>query len=433
MGFAVRYSFETGFDNYIQEREQQRLDDLVLALKSEYLESDGWDSSDRKKWPRLLRFSNESSHRVHSVLRLSLLDENGNYIAGVRSHHGDSQQKLPIVINGKTVGWVVSSTRLPKVINDEIDRQFQDRQLYATWLIIGFSVFLAIFVSLLLARILVVPVKRLASATQKLAGGDYDVTVDSNSSDEISLLAQNFNKLAYSLKRNQQLRHELMAEISHELRTPLAILRGEIEAIQDGLKPADDKALESLLNEVKQLSHLINDLYELSLADAGALNYRMQKVDLSDILNSQLSLIKDRFTRNNLDLQSTIQDKLYIQADEQRLIQLLNNLLENSLRYTNSPGTISITLARVDKHISLVIDDSEPGIDANLINNIFDRFYRVEQSRNREFGGSGLGLAIVKQIVMAHGGEISADISKLGGISIKINFPVLSRYEDISN
>lgn len=424
MGFAVRYSFESGFDTYIQKREQQRLNDIVDALANEYLESGGWDSQSKKRWSRLLRFSNESSHRVHSVLRLSLLDEKGKHIAGVKNHKDDSGQKLPIVVNDKTVGWLLSSSRLPKVINDEIDRQFQDRQSYATWLIVGLSVLLAMLVSLVLARYLVVPIKRLAAATQKLADGDFEVYVKPNTNDELAELATNFNKLAYTLKRNQQLRHELMAEISHELRTPLAILRSEIEAMQDGLKPVDSASLESLSSEIMQLNHLINDLYELSLADAGALNYHMTSLNLSDLLNRQLDLLKDRFSRNGLKLSSFIQDDLFIQADESRVVQLINNLLENSLRYTAAPGEVIVNLKRQGASACLSIDDTEPGLTDELLKNLFDRFYRAEQSRSRDYGGAGLGLAIAKQIALAHGGSIVAESSDLKGIRIRLNLPL---------
>lgn len=422
MGVAVRYSFETGFDSYIQKREEQRLADLVSALENEYNESGGWQGQSHKRWARLLRFSDKTSNHLRSVLHLTLLDANGSYIAGYKNYANSI--KTPIVkLDGTTIGWVLSSSRLPKAVNDEIDRQFQERQLTATWIIVALSLVLAILVSLLLARILVVPVKRISQATKRLASGDYDVEVNINTADELGQLAKSFNTLANSLQKNKKLRQDLMAEISHELRTPLAILRGEIEALEDGLRSFDKAALASLLAEVKHLNTLIDDLYELTLADAGALNYSFESINISALFKQQLGLNTKRFTRKGLSLHAEIADGIHMLADSQRMTQLVNNLLENSWRYTTAPGQVWFSLKLTDNNILIEVADSAPMVPAHLLEQIFERFYRVEKSRNRVSGGAGLGLSIVKQIVAAHNGTITASDSQLGGLLIKITLP----------
>jgi two-component system sensor histidine kinase BaeS len=295
--------------------------------------------------------------------------------------------------------------------------------LIATWIIVGLSVLLAALVSLLLARMLLAPVRRIARATHRLARGDYAVRVTSSSSDELGQLAGDFNRLANSLERNERLRRALMADISHELRTPLAVLRGEIEALQDGLRAPTAQTLASLRHEVLLLSKLIDDLYELSLADAGALNYRMEPVDLGAIAEAAVSLYREPFSRRGIEVELRAPPGLSMLGDAQRLAQLLGNILENSLRYTDGPGRLRLVVEGADAGIRLIIEDSAPGVPEELLARVFERLFRVEPSRSREHGGAGLGLAICQRIVEAHGGVIAAESSELGGLRVVIVFP----------
>jgi len=310
------------------------------------------------------------------------------------------------------------------VLDDEIDRQFQSRQLRATWVIVGLSVLLAALVSLLLARLLLVPVRRIAQATRRLADGDFDTRVRVGAPDELGRLARDFNRLAHSLGRNARLRRELMADMSHELRTPLAVLRGEIEALQDGLRAPDEAALASLAHEIGRLNRLVDDLRELSLADAGALDYRMRPLDLSALAARALDAVRDRYARAGLALDQDIEPGLRLSGDERRLEQLLANLLENSLRYTDSPGRVRLRAGRQAGRIVLEIADTAPSVATDQLPRLFDRLYRVESSRSRQHGGSGLGLAICRSIVQAHGGEIAAMQSDLGGLAVRIEWPL---------
>lgn len=431
MGAAVRYSFETGFNDYIQERERQRLTDLADVLANEYREQGGWDAQSKKYWNRLLRFSlhNQVERKVHSVLRFSLVSTQGELIAGYKINNDSRQRKIPITVAGDVVGWIYSVTHLPKALNDGVDRQFQERQFQATWVIVVLSVLLAILVSLFLARVLVVPVKRLARATNSLANGDYTVRVQRDAHDELGELARNFNQLAFSLERNKSLRHDLMADISHELRTPLSVLRSEIEAMQDGIKAVDQAGLDSLLFEIRHLSKLIDDLYELSLADAGALTYNKADLDLSVLIGQQISLNADRFSRAGIVVEHDLQPDLFINADASRLTQLINNLLENSRRYTDAPGQIKISLQRSGNMAHICIEDSAPGVGPDQADSLFERFYRGEASRNKAYGGAGLGLAICSQIVQAHQGKINAQPAAMGGLQVDILLPLIRQGE----
>ena len=443
MGGAVRYSFDSGFDDYIQEREHQRLDDLAQTLALEYAEAGGWQflQGDRERWWRSLRLSRRELPGPRPgpepgpggrmpPFRVMLVDVDMSWLAGPHLRPGSDWRRFPVKVADRTVGWLMSPPMLPRVINDEIDREFQAHQLRATWIIVGLSVLLAALVSLWLARVLLVPVRRVAQATHKLASGDYATRVKVASRDELGRLALDFNQLAHSLARNERLRREWMADVSHELRTPLAVLRGEIEALQDGLRPLDQGALASLAHEVGQLSQLIDDLYELSLADAGALNYHMHAVDLSEVAAQAVEAVRERFGRRGLTLDSQLEPGLVIQGDERRLSQLLANVLENSLRYTDAPGRVRVRVCRVGPGLMLEVADSAPGVSEDQLPRLFDRLYRVEASRSREHGGAGLGLAICRHIAQAHGAGISALASDLGGVSIRVEWPVYTPGEE---
>ncbi len=421
MGMAVRFSFERGFDDYIQERELHRLQELAQQVANEYTEAGDWHfiGQNRKRLLRMLSFPK----------RLSLVAADGHWVFGPKVT--DTHQYLRVAVsvedanepNGKVVAWLLSPPLVAQSINDAIDKRFQARQLHATWVIVGLSVLIAMLVSLMLARLLLVPVRKLARASHFLARGKYDTRVHVGTSDELGLLAQDFNRLAASLERNRELRHQLMADVSHELRTPLAVLRAEIEAIQDGLRQPDAAALNSLVHEVSQLNRLIDDLYELSLADAGALSYDMQVLDISSLIQASIEAVRYRYERAGIALELDLTAQALVMADAKRMQQVMANLLENSLRYTDVPGQVMVSCRRSGHEYELVIEDSPPGVAEENYQRLFERLYRVEASRSRQYGGVGLGLALSQTIIQAHGGSIGAGPSKMGGLAIKIVLP----------
>lgn len=439
MGTAVRFSFERGFVSYIQEREQQRLAVLAEVLEADYVREGGWEflRGDDRRWRRILRALQREDDREGSddredgargtrnmrPPRTALLDEGGALVVGRDLLKNRDAQRYALRVGERTVGWLVTPRSPEMIVSDAVDQRFQERQLTATWIIMGLSVLLATLVSLLLARMLLAPVRRIAQATHRLAGGDYAVRVLSSSSDELGRLAGDFNRLAYSLERNEQLRRAMMADISHELRTPLAVLRGEIEALQDGLREPTAQALASLQHEVLLLSKLIDDLYELSLADAGALNYRMELVDPAMLAEDVVSLYRERFARRDITVGLVAQSGLSMMGDAQRLTQLLGNILENSLRYTDGPGQVRVIVEAVGEDVRVIVEDSSPGVPEAMLPRVFERLFRVEASRSREHGGAGLGLAICLRIVQAHGGSIVAEGSELGGLRMVMVFP----------
>ncbi len=322
---------------------------------------------------------------------------------------------------GKVVGWVIASPA--ERLTRSTDINFDQQQRRTSWMIVALTGLLAALVTWLLARGLLAPVKRLVDGTHELAAGKFSTRVEVGSSDEIGQLARDFNQLASSLENNESNRRAFMADISHELRTPLAIMRGELEAMQDGVRKLTPEAITSLQSEVVVLTKLVDDLHQLSLSDAGALAYRKQPVDVVNLLEVVAGSFGERYRSRDLALTLALPTKAESFGDPDRLMQLFTNLLENSLRYTDAGGEVRVSLQQHGDYWQLRFADSAPGVDAEHQAHLFERFFRAESSRNRASGGSGLGLAICKNIVEAHSGSISAEHSDLGGLQIALNLP----------
>jgi two-component system, OmpR family, sensor histidine kinase BaeS len=207
----------------------------------------------------------------------------------------------------------------------------------------------------------------------------------------------------------------------------LSILRGEIEALQDGIRPADPKALDSLHTEIMQLSRLVDDLYQLSLFDVGALSYHKEPIELFAIVKQTIELFRVEFARKQIALATTFPSSSAkgVFGDPERFQQLFSNLLDNSLKYTNPSGKLTIIGKYSQGRCQITFQDSAPGVPLAEHEKLFDRLYRVESSRNRSTGGMGLGLTICQNIIKAHEGSISAGQSPFGGLQINISIPLI--------
>jgi two-component system sensor histidine kinase BaeS len=436
MGIAAHVAFTRGFLGYLNEQGIERAESLLPALRIAYEEHGSWDflRGNPRAWFGLLRSAiappdekalagNPPEADLTGVnLRVTLLDADRGVVVGLPNVGPDAALR-PIVVNGGTVGWLAVLPFQRATASAGV--RFEERQLRATWVIGAASVLVAALVAIWLARVLLAPVTNIARATHQLAAGQYATRVAVASRDEIGALSEDFNRLAQTLERNEALRRAFVADISHELRTPLAVLRGELEAIEDGVRPLSAASLKSLQAEVDTLNKLVGDLYDLSLSDIGALTYRKVDVDLTDVLQSALSAYRARLAERGIALHAELPGQsLIVLADEARLRQLFHNVMENSLRYTNSGGTVKVICTRREHTAQIDFQDSEPAVPEEALPRLFDRFYRVESSRNRASGGAGLGLAISRNIVEAHQGTMVAKTSPLGGLWIAITLPL---------
>ncbi len=439
MGVAGRWSFSRGFIGYLDELAQARLEEVAPRFTQAYREHGSWDflRGNRRTWFHLcsphspdddLRAQRTApppeSDLTGAVFRLSLLDADGRFVMGnAASARAAEAARRAVLIDGQRVGWLVMAP-FESASGTAVQRFFDD-QLHATLLIGGLAALVAAAVSLWIARSLVAPIKQVATATHRLAAGDYTGRVTPSSHDEVGQLARDFNRLARSLEATEKTRRAFMADVSHELRTPLAVLRGELEAMEDGLRPADADALRSLQAEVRTLTQLVDDLNELALADVGALAYRKAPVDLADCLERTLDACRDRLAAVPLALETAFAPGLAVLADDARLGQLFRNLVENTLRYTDPGGTLKVVTRRDGPTVCIDFLDSAPGVPDALLPRLFERFFRGENSRSRSTGGAGLGLAICRSIVEAHHGTITAHPSPLGGVWVALRFPAL--------
>jgi two-component system sensor histidine kinase BaeS len=332
-------------------------------------------------------------------------------------------RRRAITVDGQEVGWLAWPAH-PTAF-DIVDRRFQAEQWKAISIVFLIAVVLSAIVAWFLSRGLLAPVKRIAVATRKLADGDYATRVASSSHDELGALVDDFNRLGNALAKNECLRRNFMADVSHELRTPLAILKGELEAIEDGVRPADRGTINSLQAEVARLGKLVDDIHDLSLADVGGLAFHFEDVRLDALVRDAIEGSRAAIEARGLHVDlAAVTPEIHVRADPARLGQLVFNLLANSLQYTNAGGTLRVSLRRHDNKALLLWEDSEPGVPPEALPRLFERLFRVEGSRSRAGGGSGLGLAISRSIVEAHGGAIVARASELGGVCIQVQLPL---------
>lgn len=313
----------------------------------------------------------------------------------------------------------------PPAMSNATDFAFVRSQQRAIWVIAGSALLIALLVAAALGAWMVRPVKAVAAAAGALAKGDYGVRIQSRRGDELGELARDFDQLAGALESNRRERRHLLADISHELRTPLSVLRGELDAVQDGIRPLNQRTVTALDAEVYRLSSLIDDLNELAQSDIGGMTYCVENASLVALIDQVVSdfAIDCERAQLNVAFDKPEGGKSTISADPARIEQLLRNLMRNSIRYTDGPGRIRIRLYSQDQGFLIDWEDSAPDVPKASLSQLFDRLYRVDTSRSRATGGAGIGLSIVRNVAQAHGGDVSASISSLGGLKISIYLP----------
>lgn len=293
--------------------------------------------------------------------------------------------------------------------------QLMYRQL-GNYFLIGacLAVVVAFLVTLFLSHRILAPVKELRSAAQRLGKGDFSQRVEIKDKSEIGELASTFNSMAGNLQRDEQLRQHMVSDIAHELRSPLTNVRGYLEAINDGVMKPDTATISSIYDETVLLSRLVNDLQELSLAEAGELKLYRQPEEAADLVRQSVNAVQAKAVEKGLQLSSDVPGGLpAVNIDFLRIKQVLLNLLENAMAHTPAGGSINVSASLNAGFVEVSVSDTGGGIPADEVDNIFERFHRVDKSRSRSTGGSGLGLTIARYIIEEHQGRIWAS-SELG-------------------
>ncbi|OGO02047.1 MAG: hypothetical protein A2Y90_05605, partial [Chloroflexi bacterium RBG_13_52_12] len=264
---------------------------------------------------------------------------------------------------------------------------------------------IAIVLTFILSRRILAPVRALTSATRQFGKGDFSRRVAYEGKGEIGEMSRSFNSMADNLEKTERWRRNMVADVAHELRTPLSNLKGYLEAISDGIVKPDEATIHSLNEEAASLSRLVEDLQELSLADAGEIKMTVQPEDITRLIQESVTAIQAKATNKELSVASELPDALsMVNIDAHRIKQVLNNLLDNAIAHTGKGGSITINSREQGNMVYVSVSDTGEGIPPEDLPMIFERFYRVDKSRTRATGGSGLGLTIAKRLVEAHGG-----------------------------
>lgn len=283
---------------------------------------------------------------------------------------------------------------------------------------------IALLVAFWLSRRIVRPVEDITQAARLLEAGDLTRRVDISSSDEIGVLGSAFNAMAESIERNETLRKQMTSDVAHELRTPLNNISGYLDAISDGVVQPTPEVVGSLQEEAELLVRLVNDLEQLSLADAGHQVLQHDVVLLGEVVERSVSLVLPRAKNGGVTVEASISRAACVEGDSGRLGQVCRNLLENAVRHTPAGGLVHVSLTVEGQSVILEVADTGPGIAAEHLPFVFERFYRADASRNRATGGAGLGLAIVRQLVEAHGGSVTANNLPASGAIFRVILPL---------
>jgi signal transduction histidine kinase len=315
---------------------------------------------------------------------------------------------VPIQVDEELVGLLYIPAP-PPVYNNASERAYIAQVNRSLLIAIASAGGLGILLMLALSHGILTRIRTLTTAVQAMERGDLHQRVANHQHDEIGRLAHAFNAMADSVAHAEQLRRNMVSDVAHELRTPLSNIRGYLEAIQDGLVQPKAEVIGSLHEEALLLNRLINDLQELAVADAGQLKLARQRIAVGELVDKAVQGVKGRVNGSRVISTRIAPNLPEVLADSERIGQVLRNLLNNAVEYSPTGGAITVGVRQLDGQIQVSVYNEGAGIAPEHLPNVFERFYRVDDSRTRATGGSGLGLAIVKQLVEAHGGRVWAE------------------------
>ena len=328
---------------------------------------------------------------------------------------GPTDTLVPLLVRGQTVGTLVDIRPSPP--NESF--QLFVRVLPPVLVVSFFTGLLTVLIGFLLLRRLVNPLADVIAASQAVAAGDLSARVPVRGPKDLHSLTESFNRMAQALERSDQQRRNLLADVAHELRTPLTVMRGQLEGIVDGVYPADDAHIATVLEETYTLERLVEDLRTLTLAEMRQLHFDRRPVDLGELAARAVSVFDAEAQERQITLTVAAPPDLPpVTADPQRVSQVIGNLLSNALRYVPAGGHVAVTVQPAAAGVELTVTDNGPGVPADDLPHLFDRFWRGEKSRGRTAGGAGLGLAIARQLIEAQDGVIRAEPGPGGGLRV---------------
>ncbi len=440
ISLLANFLIQNQFRQYISKQQQDTRQNIISTLSEQY-------DADSAAW---------NAEMLHAVGMTALSDgyiikvfDNQNRVVwdaetcdmsrcvAIRqdaSHHsaakktqtgfGFKAETYPIEKAGKMVGSLEIGYNGPDFLN-EIDYQFIS-SLNKGLIILGvFSLFCSVIVGFFMAKRLSRPIRKTVDVAKRISDGDYSVKIcESSGTMEVDELISSINNLARSIENQENLRKRLTQDVAHELRTPLTTVGAHLEAMIEGVWQPTPQRLLSCHEEITRIGKLVSDLESLAKVESDNLKLEKTQVNLRELADKAVCGFESEIAAKNLKVTvgGTCQS---IMADENRIRQIMVNLISNAVKYTGNDGAIAITIAQMDKHASFCIKDNGIGISADELPHIFERFYRADKSRNRMTGGSGIGLAIVKSIVNAHGGNVDATSEFNYGSTFYVELPFI--------
>lgn len=411
---VTRQYTERSFFRYLEARERDRLHEAAEEIADAYR-----DTGDLREAVRVADEHERPGRRTRRVPPpLTIVAADGELIRGERRALVADALREPIEVDGRVIG-AVQRPPLPER-RALADREFSRRQTRGLHVVLAGALVVAALFAALLTALILRPLRQLSAGVAALSRREFGTRLTVARGDELGRLAGDFNQLAEALERYDARQRQWLADIAHELRTPLAVLRGEIEAVIDGVRTADAANTRSLHQEVLRLQTLVDDLHLLSLAESGGLRLQRDVTDVNELVADVAQRWRTRCAERGFTLETDIAAAAArASIDAQRIEQVLVNLLDNALRHANPPGPIRVRVAVAGRRVCVAVSDAGPGVPEQALDRLFDRLYRVEAARSRVQGGSGLGLAICRSIVEAHGGDIVARHSAQGGLEIE--------------
>lgn len=460
---ANHYIAGWNFNAYIRFRTVQKLEILSGLLSQEYDRHSGWQwvvdtpemwaSFIRNNWPFdefedpnvyiveesksqtpaiLLVNPNDESDSTpiqltsYQIGNLSLFDSKKQLIAGNKYAFFEIE-KAPIKDSSGIIGWV--GVKFGPPVYHPIDHGFIKKQLVEFNIIGVIVLIVSAVVVFLFSKHLLAPIKQLSLAMKSLTDRCYNTRMPTERNDELGVLSKRFNTMAEQFFKYDQTQRQWLSDISHELRTPLSVLIGEIEAFQDDVLKLDKASLAALGDEAKYLRRIVEDLHFISLSETNSISMERRTIKPLMILSQTLYLFEKRIKKRNISIKVQFEqgaEDLELLGDQIRLKQVFSNLIENALQHMDNPGLLTVDQKCADDSLVISFTDSGPGVPNHALPHLFDRLYKADPSRNRKSGGSGIGLAICKAIITWHNGEITAQNTKNGGLSIEITLPLLN-------
>jgi len=423
IAYIATISATNQFDRYVSRDQAEQYQRLALTFTNYYRYAGGW---------------NEVSNLTEKVAemyseRFVLTDPDGKVISDTAAKLENkeleddwSSKSITLRLGEYPIGKIYIKTQerstLQKAFLDSVNKS-----VITAAVIAGLAgILLATFFS----RNIVKPVRNLTTATRKMQEGNLGQRVDISTNDEIGTLGKAFNALGARLNKQKQLREEMVSDVAHELRNPLSNIQGYLEGLKEGLIKPDDEVFESLHRQSLVLNRLINDLRAVNKAKAGKLKLEKKPIVLEDIVSNAVKSIENKARDQKIILNTRLPDSTLVEADPERLTQVIRNLLDNALTHTHEGGRVTIHVRSEKDQAIIHVVDTGVGIPNSDQPHIFDRFYRVDKSRSRHTGGTGLGLSIAKQIIEAHNGEISMKSKEGAGSVFTIVLPRIDDFND---